>query len=208
MKKKILIATTNRGKAAELSEMLCSVDVEWVSLNEFPDLPEVVEDGDTFAENARKKALEYAEATGLWTVADDSGLVIDALDGAPGVMSARFSGEQDKSAGRQLLDHGNMAKVLSLMQGVAKEERTARFVCSLCIAEPDHVLAETHGTVEGIITTEEMGDNGFGYDPIFFLPELGCTAAQLEPDRKNQISHRGQAIARLKPILHKLLEES
>lgn len=205
MKKKILIATTNRGKAAELADMLSCVDVEWLSLNDFPDAPDIVEDGDTFAENARKKALGYAAATGLWTVADDSGLVVDALDGAPGVMSARFSGEQDKCDDRQLLDHRNMAKVLSLMEGIKDEKRTARFVCNLCLAEPNHVLAEAHGTVEGRIATEELGDNGFGYDPVFFLPELNCTVAQLSSAQKNEISHRANAIAQLNPLLNTLL---
>ena len=200
-----MIATTNRGKAAELADMLSCVDVEWLSLNDFPDAPEVIEDGDTFAENARKKALGYAAATGLWTVADDSGLVIDALDGAPGVMSARFSGEQDKCDDRQLLDHRNMAKVLSLMEGVAEDKRTARFVCNLCLAQPNHVLAETHGTLEGCIATHEIGDNGFGYDPVFFLPDLNCTVAQLSSEQKNEISHRAQAISYLKPPLHTLL---
>ena len=123
MDKQILIATTNRAKAGELVEMLgaggaVGAGVQWLSLKDFPDMPEVVEDGATFEQNARKKALGYAAATGVWTIADDSGLVIDALDGAPGVMSARFSGEPPKDADRQLLDHRNMTKVLELMAGV------------------------------------------------------------------------------------------
>lgn len=208
--KRILIATTNRGKAAELVAMLGDGDgdIEWLSLNDFGDLAEVVEDGETFAENARKKALGYAKATGGWTIADDSGLVIDALDGAPGVISARFSGEPLKGDKRELLDHRNMVKVLELMESVEEEKRTARFVCSLCLASPDEVLIETFGTVEGLITTEEAGSNGFGYDPIFFVPGLGKTAAQLSAEEKNQISHRGNALVKLKPLLSELLSNS
>ncbi len=205
--KKILIATTNQGKAAELVTMLGDFggDIEWLSLNDFGDLAEVEEDGETFAENARKKALGYAQATGVWTIADDSGLVIDALGGDPGVMSARFSGEPAKGDKRELLDHRNMTKVLGLMEGVEEQKRTARFVCSLCLASGDEVLAETNGTVEGLITTEETGDNGFGYDPIFFVPKLDKTAAQLTAEQKNQISHRGNALLKLKPLLNELL---
>lgn len=208
--KKILIATTNQGKAAELVAMLGDPggDIEWLSLNDFDDLPEVEEDGDTFAENARKKALGYAQATGVWTIADDSGLVIDALGGDPGVMSARFSGEPAKGDKRELLDHRNMTKVLQLMEGVDEQHRTARFVCSLCLASPEEVLTETNGTVEGLITTKEAGNNGFGYDPVFFVPKLRKTVAQLSAEEKNQISHRGSAIIKLKPLLTELLEHA
>lgn len=202
--KRILVASTNPGKLAELRAML-DAEVEWVSLAEFPNLGEVIEDGATFAENARKKALEYAAATGLWTIADDSGLVIDALGGEPGVKSARYSGEKPEAGQRTLLDHRNMAKVLKLMKDIPKEQRTARFVCRLCLASREKVLIETEGTVEGLITTEEIGENGFGYDPIFFIPELGRTVAQLEAEEKNSISHRGNAIRKLKPLLDGLL---
>ncbi len=205
MKKKILIATTNRGKAGELVEMLGGVGVEWLSLNDFADVVEVVEDGVTFEQNARKKALGYAGATGVWTIADDSGLVIDALDGAPGVMSARFSGEPPKGCARRVLDHRNMAKVLKLMEGVGADDRTARFVCCLCLASPAKVLAETKGTLGGRIATEEVGTNGFGYDPVFFVPELNCTVAQLTWAGKNEISHRSRAIKKLKRRLQALL---
>ena len=210
MKKQILIATTNRGKAGELVEILgadggVGAGVQWLSLNDFADVPEVVEDGATFEQNARKKALGYAAATGVWTIADDSGLVIDALDGAPGVMSARFSGEPPKGADRRLLDHRNMTKVLKLMEGVPAEKRTARFVCNICLAAPKDILAQTEGKLEGLIATEEAGANGFGYDPIFFVPGLNSTAAQLTSAKKNEISHRGQAIKEVKPLLQALL---
>jgi XTP/dITP diphosphohydrolase len=188
-------------------------------------MAEIPEDGATFAENARKKALGYAKATGLWTVADDSGLVVDALDGAPGVESARFSGEavpalrpagilpaakkqgQDAlatDAVRTLIDHRNTAKVLKLLEGVPEEKRTARFVCYLCLASPERVLLEAEGRLEGLITDREIGENGFGYDPIFFLPPLGKTVAQLTRQEKNAISHRGNALRKLKPLLDEL----
>jgi XTP/dITP diphosphohydrolase len=200
--RKILVATTNPGKAAELRAML-DADVNFLSLADFPGITEVKEDGATFIENASKKALGYAKATGLWTIADDSGLVIDALHGAPGIESARFSGE--KNADRQLIDHKNIAKVVSLLNGVPAEKRTARFVCSLCLVSPDQILIETQGTLEGLITEKEIGENGFGYDPVFFVPKLGKTVAQLTREEKNAISHRGNAIRKLKPLLEELL---
>jgi XTP/dITP diphosphohydrolase len=202
--KDILVATTNQGKIAELKAMLGG-NVNWLSLADVQDIPEIVEDGATFAENARKKALGYAKAAGLWTIADDSGLVIDALDGAPGVISARFSGEKLAGDERTLIDHRNIAKVLELLQGVPENKRTARFVCRLCLASPQEVLIETEGTLEGLITSEEVGENGFGYDPIFFVPGLDKTAAQLTSEEKNAISHRGNAIRRFSPLLDELL---
>ena len=201
--KKILIATTNPGKFAEISAML-GADVQWASLKDFPDITEIKEDGATFAENARKKALGYAKQTGLWTLADDSGLMIDAIGGQPGVKSARFSGAKDEN--RKLLDHKNMAKALKLMQGVPKEKRTARFVCCLCLASPEKILIETQGELAGLIAEKEIGENGFGYDPIFFVPKLDKTVAQLATDEKNIISHRGDAIRKLKPLLNELLK--
>jgi len=208
--KKILVATTNPGKIAEIRAML-DFDVEWSGLADFPNINEIKEDGESFAENARKKALGYAEQTGLWTIADDSGLVIDALDGAPGVKSARFSGAKDEN--RTLLDHKNMAKVLKLLEGVPKEKRTTRFVCCLCLASPEpvegaspgEVLAEAEGKLEGVIAEREVGENGFGYDPIFFVPSLDKTVAQLIRKEKNAISHRGNAIRELKHFLKQLL---
>jgi len=203
MKRKILVATTNPGKFAELSAML-DADVQWVSLADFKDITEIKEDGQTFTENARKKALGYAKAAGLWTIADDSGLMIDALGGKPGVKSARFAGVKDKD--RKIVDRKNCEKVLKLLEGVPKEKRTARFVCHLCLASPDKILAETEGTLEGFIAEEEKGENGFGYDPIFFVPSLNKTVAQLSREEKNKISHRGNATRKLKPLLKSLLE--
>jgi XTP/dITP diphosphohydrolase len=203
MKRKILVATTNPGKLAEISAML-DLDVEWAGLADFPNIPEIEEDGKTFAENARKKATGYAKQTGLWTLADDSGLVVDALGEQPGVKSARFSGAKEKN--RKLLDHKNMTKVLKLLDETQREKRTARFVCCLCLASPQKVLIETEGKLEGFIAEKEMGVNGFGYDPIFFVPKLEKSVAQLTREEKNAISHRGNAIRKLKPLLKELLE--
>jgi len=204
MKHKIVIATTNPGKISELEAML-GVNFELLGLADFEGLSEIEEDGLTFAENALKKAAGYAKATGCWTIADDSGLVIDSLGGAPGVKSARFSGE--KAENRTLLDHKNMARVLKLLEGVPKEKRTARFVCCLCLASPVKILIQTQGTLEGFITEKEVGENGFGYDPIFFVPHLNKTVAQLTREDKNAISHRGNTIRRLKPLLNRLLSK-
>lgn len=232
--RRILVASTNQGKLAEIRQML-GAEVQWVSLSDFKDIAEIKEDGTSFAENARKKAVGYAKQTGLWTLADDSGLVVDALGGEPGVKSARFSGyspqrhEDTKrkkiednpptppcderrvtpqgagSDERRIIDHKNMDKVLKLLEGVPKDKRTARFVCCLCLASPQKILVETEGMLEGIIAEKEVGENGFGYDPIFFVPRLKKTVAQLTREEKNAISHRGNAIRQLKPLIEKLL---
>lgn len=204
--KKILVATTNPGKKVELDAMLSGLGIELCTLADFPGVTEVEEDGHTFAQNARKKALGYAEQTGLWTLADDSGLQVDFLDGAPGVNSARFSGRhKDHSDPRHLIDHENIKKLLGLLDSVPQKQRTARFVCALALAKPGQVLIETFGTFEGQILTEQRGEGGFGYDPIFFIPELNKTVAQMSPDEKNSMSHRFNALKNLKPKLKELL---
>lgn len=206
MVKKILVASTNRGKMAELSAML-EANVEWLTLADFDNIEEVTEDGETFEQNARKKALGYARATGYWTIADDSGLVVDALDGKPGIKSARFAAETTRGKSREVIDRENTAKVLKLMKAVAHEKRTARFVCNLCLAKEHEVLIQTQGVLEGVISEKETGENGFGYDPIFFVPELKKNVAQLSSGEKNAISHRGKAINSLKPLLAELLSK-
>jgi XTP/dITP diphosphohydrolase len=203
-RQRILVASTNPGKIAELRAML-DFDLEWLGLSDFSDIVEIKEDGSSFAENARKKAISYARATGLWTIADDSGLVVDALGGEPGIKSARFSGEKSRNDDGTLIDHRNIAKVLELLKGVPKEKRTARFFCCLCLASPEQILIETEGTLKGLITNKEIGKNGFGYDPIFFVPHLNKAVAQLTPEEKNAISHRGNAIRKFKPLLEELL---
>ena len=208
MTMKILVATTNPGKKAEFEAMLGGDwSIEWLGLSDFDDIPEVEEDGVTFAENARKKALGYAKATGCITIADDSGICIDALGGAPGVNSARFSGPKLPDEERTLIDHRNIEKVLELMKDVPEENRSARFVCSLCAASPEKVLLETEGVMEGGIMYEQEGEGGFGYDPIMFIPSFGKTVAQLSSAQKNSISHRGNAIRKLKPLLAELIEQ-
>jgi XTP/dITP diphosphohydrolase len=203
----ILIATTNPGKKSELIKMLGSLSakINWLSLNDFPDTTEVTEDGSTFAENARKKALGYASQTGCITIADDSGIVIDALNGAPGVNSARFSGVKNPRDSRDLIDHRNILKVLELMKDISEEKRTARFVCNICLAQDQSIIAEKQGKFEGIITTKEIGSNGFGYDPIMYIPSFKKTVAQMTQDEKNKISHRSKAIQRMKPEIQKLV---
>ncbi len=201
-KHKVLIATSNPGKFKELTEML-DEQIGWVSLKDFPDIVPVNEDGRTFEENAHKKALGYAKQTGLWTIADDSGLVIDALDGAPGVNSARFSGATDSD--RKIIDRKNYEKILMLLKDVPAEKKTARFICCLCLASPEKILIETQGTLEGLIIGKPIGENGFGYDPIFFVPQLNKTVAQIDSVQKNLISHRGHAVQKFKPLLEKLL---
>jgi XTP/dITP diphosphohydrolase len=222
MKRKILVASTNPGKIAEIRAML-GEDIEWVGLSDFPNINEVKEDGETFAENAHKKAFGYAKQTGLLTIADDSGLMVDALGGEPGVKSARFSLDDKPltnvrgsdpakvlagltSKNRTSIDHKNMQKALKLLENIPKEKRTARFVCCLCLASAEKILIETEGKLEGLIAKKEMGTNGFGYDPVFFVPKLNKTVAQLSREEKNAISHRGNAIRKLKPLLKELLE--
>jgi XTP/dITP diphosphohydrolase len=210
MKRRILVATTNAGKFEELSMLLddTSGAIEWLSLRDFPGVSEVVEDGSTFAENARKKALGYAASTGLWTLADDSGLVVDALGGRPGVHSARFAADEINAKDRPSIDMANYRKLLLLLKNTPPEKRTARFVCRLAMANPERILIESEGTVEGVITDTPAGHNGFGYDPVFCIPSLGRTVAQLDNEQKNAVSHRGNAIRRLKPLLHQLLSDT
>lgn len=196
---KIVLATGNQGKVKELEAILSDVDVEVLSLKDFPEIGEIIEDGLTFEENAIKKATTVAEAAGLIAVADDSGLQVDYLDGAPGVYSARFAGE-----GKNDLD--NNKKLLSLLERVPGEKRTARFRCVIAIATPWGELQTAEGTCEGMIGYETMGDNGFGYDPLFYLPEYDQTFAQLNPQVKNRISHRGRALAKVKDVFRGFVE--
>jgi XTP/dITP diphosphohydrolase len=198
-RRRILIATGNPGKRREIEAVMADVPVDWVSLADMPDLPDCVEDADTFEANARKKALHYAGLSGLWTLADDSGLEVDALGGAPGVHSARYAGEPKSDA-------RNNAKLVAGLTGVPDERRTARFRCVVALAEPGRVLATASGTIEGRIIDSPRGRNGFGYDPHFLIPDLGKTAAELPAAEKNRISHRGRALAALRQKLSSLLD--
>ncbi len=197
----ILIATTNQGKLREARQILAGLPVELTALDAYPDAPEAVEDADTFEGNAEKKAVHYAALCGGWTLADDSGLVVDALGGEPGVYSARY-------AGLDADDAANNAKLIAALASVEAEKRTARFCCAVALASPDGVLASVFGTVEGLIVDEPRGDNGFGYDPHFFVPEKGMTTAQMQPELKNRISHRGQAFRAIRSKIELLLDRA
>lgn len=184
---RLVLASKNKGKLRELETMLAGSSWELCSVADFPELPPVVEDGQTFRENAVKKALTVAEILKEWTLADDSGLEVDALGGAPGVYSARFAGEPGD-------DRKNNEKLLRLLAGVPSEQRTARFRCVLALASPGGEIWTTERTCEGLIGLAPRGDQGFGYDPLFYLPELGVTMAELPEEKKNEISHRGKAM--------------
>jgi XTP/dITP diphosphohydrolase len=189
---RLLVATTNPGKVREIKEILEGLDVELGTLADHPGVPEAEETGSTFAENARMKALHYARATGLTTVAEDSGLAIDALDGAPGIHSARYNGNTYTE---------KFARLFAELDLRGAAESTARFVCALTLVQDGQVVFETEGTVEGRITREPRGTNGFGYDPIFFYPPYGKTLAQASTDEKLAVSHRGKAFRALREYL-------
>lgn len=203
----VLLATRNPGKLREVRQLTVHLGWEWRSLGDFPDLPAVVEDGATFAENARRKALHYAAATGLPTLADDSGLEVACLGGAPGVHSARYAGEPRDDA-------ANNRKLVQALAGIPLSRRTARFRCAMAFARPTRgdrqagaeLLAEAEGAVEGLIQDEPRGSGGFGYDPHFLLPDRNRTMAELSPDEKNAISHRGRALRAILPRIARILE--
>jgi XTP/dITP diphosphohydrolase len=189
---KLLVATTNPGKRREIEEILHGAPVTLVSLADFPEIADPEETGATFAENARLKALYYAEATGLPSVADDSGLEIEALDNQPGVHSARWHGT----------DYGiKFRKIFELLDRQGLATSPARFVCHVALAHGGRVLFEADGTVTGEITREPRGTHGFGYDPIFFYPPLGVTLAEIEQAHKRTVSHRGKAFGELREYL-------
>ncbi|MGE0451360.1 MAG: non-canonical purine NTP pyrophosphatase [Vicinamibacterales bacterium] len=187
---RLLLATTNQGKVREIRELLAGVPLELRTLDDYPDIPAPEESGATFADNARLKALYYAAATGLSSVAEDSGLEIDALDGAPGVHSARFGGIASTYPEK-------FAILYRALQSKGAGDATARFVCALAVARAGSILFEARGVIEGRIAPEPSGDGGFGYDPIFFYPPFGQTLAEAGA-RKSTVSHRGQAFRELK----------
>jgi XTP/dITP diphosphohydrolase len=192
--KRIVLATKNKGKIREFSRMFEEFDVEILTIADIPDMPDVVEDGKTFEANARKKAEAILGFTGFPALADDSGLEVDALGGQPGVYSARF-------AGPNATDDENNEKLTGMLRDVAKEERQARFVSVLALAIPDGQTLLAKGTCEGIIVLDAKGERGFGYDPHFFLPDKQQTMAELSPEEKNRISHRGVALRKLEGLL-------
>ena len=195
----LVLATRNKGKLRELMELLSDLDVRITSLSDHPEIPDVVEDGDTFLANARKKARAVSGG-GRWSLADDSGLVVDALGGAPGVRSARYAGAQGDSA-------ANNAKLLREMESVPDGERSAAFVCAMVLRAPDGREWDVEGRCEGAIGRAHAGCGGFGFDPLFFISSEGATMAELPMGRKNEISHRGRALRGIKEILIAELKE-
>ena len=192
--KRIIFATGNAGKMKEIREIMADLDVEIVSMKEAGVDVEIVENGSSFEENAVIKARTIMEHTGELVLADDSGLEIDYLNGEPGIYSARYMGEDTSY-------HIKNNNLISRLEGVEDEKRTARFVCAIAAAFPDGSTEVVRGTMEGIIGHEIAGENGFGYDPIFYLPEYGCTSAQLAPEKKNELSHRGEGLRKMRTIL-------
>ena len=197
MIRELVLATRNRHKVEELVALLGGLGITIRSLDEFPGAPDVVEDGVTCEANAVKKARAIAEFTGLPTVADDTGLEVDALGGRPGVYAARYAGE-----GATYED--NCRKLLQELAGVPRERRTARFLTVAAIALPSDGVRVAQGTLDGVIAEEASGTLGFGYDPVFFVPELGKTLAQLSADQKNTISHRAKAFTQAKDLLQEM----
>lgn len=200
---KILIATRNPGKLSEYQEMLDglvvnSEDVELVMLDDLGIETDVEETGETFEQNAVLKAKAYAQESGLLTLADDSGLAVDALGGAPGVYSARY-------AGPGATDRDRTFKLLKELEGIPPEDRAARFVCVVAVCTPGGEVYTAEGDVKGRIAYEMSGTQGFGYDPIFYIPGLRMTLGQADPEIKNQISHRAEALKAIRPTLEKLL---
>lgn len=194
----IVLATENQGKIKEIKAMLKGLDLQILTLQDFPNLPKIVEDGETFKENAIKKAKEIADFTSRVALADDSGLEVEALNNAPGVYSARFAGEKAK-------DLENNKKLLALLKGLPLVRRKARFVCVIAIAEPDGKVYATKGELKGLIALRPAGKYGFGYDPIFFLPQYKKTVAQISAEDKDRISHRSKALKAAKKILRRLI---
>jgi XTP/dITP diphosphohydrolase len=194
MIRELVLATRNRHKGEELAALLSDLGVTIRTLDEFPDAPEVVEDGDSCEANAIKKARAIAEFTGLPAVADDTGLEVDALGGRPGIYAARYAGEDATY-------EDNCRKLLRELAGVPRERRTARFLTVAALALPLDGVRVAQGMLDGVITEEASGTSGFGYDPVFLIPGLGKTLAQLSADQKNAISHRAKAFAKMREIL-------
>lgn len=201
MKKRIIFATGNENKMKEIRMILKDLGLEILSMKEAGADVEIIEDGMSFEENAEIKARSVARVlTNDIVLADDSGLEIDYLDKAPGIYSARFAGEDTS------YDIKNRI-FLDRLEGVPDEERTARFVCAVAAVFPDGTVSVVRKTIEGRIAEEAAGDNGFGYDPIFYVPEYGCTTAEMNPEQKNELSHRGKALRAMREILKEKIGE-
>ena len=201
MIKEIVLASGNKGKIAEFQRLLEEMDILVRPMNDFPQIGEIIEDGQTFAENALIKARTVAKATGKAALADDSGLMVDALNGAPGIYSARFAGEQGNDA-------ANNAKLLTLLAEVPEEKRTGQFFCAIALVLPDGREYTVEGICPGKILNELRGAGGFGYDPLFYVEEYKKTFAELTMEEKNSISHRGKANQKAVEIIKKVAEEA
>ncbi len=197
----ILLATRNTHKTREIQEILRDLDLKILNLDDVGQFPEVVEDGHSFEENAIKKAMTIAKASGIISMADDSGLVVDCLDGRPGVYSARF-------AGPEATDEENNDRLLMLMDGVEPESRQARFVCCIAVCTPEGKCEVVKGSCEGHISMQASGSGGFGYDPLFFPEHFVQSFAELSPEDKNAISHRGQALKQVRDLLLQLNKQA
>lgn len=193
----IVLATRNNDKIKEIKKLLSGVNARLVSIEEFPGCPEVEEDGETLEENAKKKALVVSQYTKKISLAEDTGLEVEALDGAPGIHSARF-------AGACATYKDNNRKLLKLMDKLPQEKRKAKFRCVAALAKPDGSVVTCEGECEGMIALEMKGESGFGYDPIFIVPSYGKTFAELGEEVKNRISHRAQAFAKIKKIINRI----
>lgn len=198
-KTRLLLATSNAKKLKELQELLVDLPIQCLSLRDFPEVAIVEETGRTFEENAKIKAMSYAEQTGVLTLGEDSGICCDALDGAPGVFSARFCGEFHS-------DDSNNAKLIEMMSGVPDEKRTAYYESSIALAEPGKLIGVVRGRVHGLITRDLQGGGGFGYDPLFFYPPYQKTFGEVPPAMKHRVSHRGQALLKFRKLLKEYLK--
>jgi XTP/dITP diphosphohydrolase len=195
----LVVGTRNLKKREEILELLGDLGVELRDLTSWPDAPDVVEDGATFADNARKKAAELARHLGRWVLGEDSGLVVPGLGGRPGVYSARYAGKQGDDA-------ANNARLLAELAPLPEDRRAAFYVCTVALADPGGaVRAVAEGRCHGVITREPRGTGGFGYDPLFLIPEYHRTLGELSPRVKHALSHRGRALARLRPVIRRLL---
>lgn len=199
--KEVIIATKNPGKAREFEHIFSSRGITVRTLLDFPEIPEVEETGTTFEENATLKAEAVSKALGKMVIGDDSGLIVDALEGRPGIYSARYAGEPKN-------DQSNTDKVLSELEGTPEKKRSARFYCALAVAVPGQETITVSGTCEGRILEERRGSNGFGYDPVFYVPKKGLAMAELSSDEKNKISHRANALKKLDVVLDSILERT
>ncbi len=198
---RLIVATKNKGKIIEIKQVLSGLQLDVIAMNEAGIDIDVVEDGSTFEENSLKKALEISKVSNSMVLADDSGLEVDFLDGAPGIYSARFAGPEASDADKN-------KKLLEMLKDIPFEKRTARFVCAIAVVFPDGRDFVVRGTCEGFIDFECKGSNGFGYDPLFFIQQFDKTMAEIDSDLKNRISHRAKALALMQEKLQKYLKQS